>query len=132
MYVGSSEGSIYKLDNSAILDEETVIAPVAIESFGQTAFMGVEEISVLKFGGYRIIGRGSGNLDVTAYTLDRVQTVPCASITMSNTPGLSVTKQCNIVNERVSFKFGIDAANEHFTINAINIYYKVKAIMRPM
>jgi hypothetical protein len=114
--VGTSTG-IYQLDLSLILDHAEPIV-----SYAQTAHLGASGVTHFGAVRYRIVG--SGVLDCFAYGLDNSPNQTLQGFTLSSTPGKDIVRWVNLVSEKGSFKFSVDAANEWFELYRLDIFGK--------
>lgn len=125
-FVGTT-GNIYYLD------------PTVQDDFGnaKTAYWETSLISFDKsggmcfFSGIRARITGVGNLQITAYSLDKTLTVTAPSITLSASPGQLVTREFFARNESISVRFLVSNAGEKFSIRGAWIYGTPEWAERP-
>jgi|SRR3990167_759210 len=67
---------------------------------------------------------GSGNLELTLYSLDDVDSQALVDITMSAATAIQPTRLANFWSQRVSLELKTDAINEYFRINRVIMFTK--------
>lgn len=82
--------------------------------------------------GVRLRLTGTGSLNMSIIGLDDVRTYTMMPLTMSMTPGLEPTRQCNFKGQRPRIRFGTTEIDEYFRIARIVIFIKPSATMHPM
>ena len=62
-------------------------------------------------------------LQISAYSLDKTLTINAASIGLSNSPSMLIKREfLGAQNEAMSFRFGVDQFDEHFSIRGIWVF----------
>ena len=75
------------------------------------------------FNGVRLRLTGSGNLDVTIYSLDDVKSfTPGSPLIMADPTDREPLKKLSLMTQRASIEFSTDEINEYFRINRIIIF----------
>ena len=118
---GASDGGIYVRNTATLLDFGT-----AIESYYRSGFVTADPSGgVCHFHAIRARCVGSGNLDLTLYGEDDATTLSPVSITLAAAPGRELYRIFSFTNEKVSLKFGVNAASEWFDMSSLRIAGKL-------
>lgn len=87
-----------------------------------TAREGSAGESISHFNGIRMRIIGSGNLDITLYSLDDVKSQTLNPLVMQATTNIQPLKKCNFMQQRAAVEFSTDEINEYFRFNRIIIF----------
>lgn len=82
--------------------------------------------------GVRVRVLGSGNLDMTLYTLDEVRSLVLNPFAVTPTDEFSQTRITNFQTQRMKLRISMDTIDEYFHIHQIIFYTKPVAVERPM
>ena len=117
-YAGAP-GNIYREDEATPNDYGN-----AKQAYCETALITHDtQGGMCMFSGVRLRASGNGNLQITAYSLDRTLTINAASIGLSASSGKLIKREfIGAQNEAMSFRFGVDQFDEHFSIRGIWVY----------
>ncbi len=80
--------------------------------------------SISHFAAIRVRVVGTGNLQMTVYSLDDVKSKTLVALTMSATNRIIPTRLVNFMEQRASFELKTTAIDEKFRINRIVIFSK--------
>lgn len=80
--------------------------------------------NILHYAAIRVRVKGSGNLLPTLIGLDELTAQSLENITMSQSPGIVVTKLANFQGQRVKLRLEVFDINEVFNVNRIVVYVK--------
>ncbi len=114
--VAGFSGNVYNLSGS-LNDDGT-----AIESYVKTAYLKLNNVDVHHFNELSLRVKGSGNLVITLYGLDDVNTKVLSDLPLSSAPGKLKHKWINFVNEAISIKLSVSAFNEWFNCAGLNVF----------
>lgn len=76
------------------------------------------------FNSVRMRLTGSGNLLMTMFTLDDINSVVLTPLVMSTATDREPTRLTNITSQRAALKISVDEIDEYFEINRLIIYTK--------
>lgn len=79
---------------------------------------------IVHFAGIRLRVEGSGNLNLTFYSLDNVDSQVLVSLVMTNTTAREPTRLANFISQRGMLKVGTTNIDEVFRINRIILFAK--------
>lgn len=80
--------------------------------------------NILHCTGARLRVIGSGNLDMTLYTLDSVRSFPMLPLPLTATAERELTRIGNLKSQRIQLGFSVDVVNEYFKISKIVLFAK--------
>ena len=87
--------------------------------------------NVIHFAGVRMRVVGTGELDMTLYSLDDVRSTTLKTVPMSATEEFQKTRICSLTTQRAKLRISTDVKNEYFSISRIIIYTKPVYISIP-
>ncbi len=114
-------GKIYRLDAIQYSDDGA-----AINAYYRTAFLSASKgIGQQLLGGLTLHASGIGQLSLTAYATDDSVAVNLdPPIPLSQTPDRDLYRLANLINERLSLKFGMNQANTYWKVDKITAWMK--------
>lgn len=74
---------------------------------------------------------GSGNLRMTLFSLDDVNSQEFVPLAMQATTAIQATPLVNFKSQRIAVRLGTSAINEHFRINRVVLFVKTVEISYP-
>jgi hypothetical protein len=77
------------------------------------------------FGSIRLRVKGSGNLQLTLYSIDNVKSQSIPAIGMQENTNIQPTRLCNFVQQRAALEVKTTAIDEQFKIDRIIIFSKI-------
>lgn len=86
--------------------------------------LGARWEEIVHFAGVRLRVTGSGNLDLTFFSLDNVDSQVLAPLVMSNTSAREPTRLANFISQRGMLKIGSDQIDEVFRVNRVILFVK--------
>lgn len=87
--------------------------------------------NILHCTGVRLRVVGSGNLDMTLYSLDSARTFPMMALPMTPTNERELTRLGNFRSQRIQLGFSVDVIDEYFKISKIIFFAKPSATSYP-
>ncbi len=89
-----------------------------------TARQGSSGEGIIHFGAVRMRLTGTGNLDMTLYSLDDVKSSDLLPITINSSSNIQPTRLSNFNEQRAALRISTDEINEYFRINRIILFVK--------
>lgn len=86
--------------------------------------LGTRSEEILHFAGVRLRVTGAGNLRLTFFSLDNVNSESLVILPMSTTNAREPTRLANFISQRGMVKIGTTAKDETFKINRVILFAK--------
>lgn len=93
-------------------------------AYGTAVSQGSSGENISHFTGIRMRVLGSGQLDMTLYSLSEVESQELVPFTMANPNSREPFRLCNFNQQRCTLRIGTDAIDEQFTITRVIIFAK--------
>lgn len=87
--------------------------------------------NILHCTGVRLRVVGSGNLDMTLFSLDSARSFPMLSLAMAPTNERELTRLANFKSQRIQLAFSVDVIDEYFKISKIIFFAKTSGLSYP-
>ena len=121
-------GNIYKADPSTPNDFNNP----KIAYFETSLITHDPKGGMCMFSGIRLRVSGHGNLQITAYALDKTLVITAPSLLLSGSPGQLIKREfLGAQNEFMSFRFQVDQIDESFSVRGIWVYGMAMWAERP-
>lgn len=124
--IGQTGNNLYKYDKVSTNDFGTVIdarykpGPVSPAN---------GEVNVYR--GLRFRATGSGSLLLSVSGEDGSVPATPNSLALSASPGKELFRELNLVNEKISVQFRVGTINHQFTVQRLDVFYKILFPQRP-
>jgi hypothetical protein len=123
---GSIDNNFYKQEPGRRNDNGEVII-----SFYRFCFAPPESYIQVHFTGFRTKAIGSGELDLTLYSIDDSDILTPHHLTLESNCRYPLQRKFNFSANRASVKIGVNAVDEWFLVNSAVIYAKDEFMDRP-